>query len=303
MALLSKMPPSAVSSTGTWGATRGQRAHAAPSLQRRRRALPSGLSLRKAGVLLVTPISNGGQVIFTPLYSAAISALAAFLLPLYVCNFCGIWGPARRERPISGSRNKREYSARTTARCRYAPAPWWKDGDGKGRLTRGTLVLRRRRRQPYGTQCHQRTPRPRGHSARARPRPWSFASRATRRDWRANPHARACAAPRCRRDGWCVLRTTRPRKRCSPPPDAPAVAARRRLLLTRATLALLARLRRPRLLPPGRDLLALGDSGLAALFAANTSGPCSKPDAPVRVRPVALLRKRGRHRAALCATQ
>jgi len=46
------------------------------------RALPSGLSFRKAGVLFVTPISKGGWSSLTPLYSAAIRALAAFLFAL-----------------------------------------------------------------------------------------------------------------------------------------------------------------------------------------------------------------------------
>ena len=53
MALLSKMPPSGVSSVGT---------------------LPAGFSLRNHASLFVTPISNSGSSIVTPLYSAAISA-------------------------------------------------------------------------------------------------------------------------------------------------------------------------------------------------------------------------------------
>ncbi len=61
------------------------------------------------------------------------------------------------------------------------------------------------------------------------------------------------------------------------------MAARGRLLVRQAALTLLAR-SLARGAPPGRDLLALGDAGLAALFAADDSGPCARPEAPVRER-------------------
>ena len=61
-----------------------------PPLQRTR-TLPNGFSLRNAGVLLVTPISKAGSAILTLLYSAAISAFAAFLLLGYVYSFCERW--------------------------------------------------------------------------------------------------------------------------------------------------------------------------------------------------------------------
>ena len=57
--------------------------------QQRAHTFPIGFILRNSGVLLVTPIAKSeGTSIFTPTYSAAMSALSAFLFPLYVCNTC-----------------------------------------------------------------------------------------------------------------------------------------------------------------------------------------------------------------------
>ena len=66
------------------GEERVARVACVPSLVCSSGTFPIGLILRKAGVLLSLPISNGGTAISNPLYRAMISDCSACVLPAKV---------------------------------------------------------------------------------------------------------------------------------------------------------------------------------------------------------------------------
>lgn len=94
MELLSKMGPSGVSNTGTYklgNFQANQHIEHPPGTQKNIKyflqTFPMGFILRNSGVLFVTPISKFlTNSTFTPVYSAVISALKAFLLVFPACN-------------------------------------------------------------------------------------------------------------------------------------------------------------------------------------------------------------------------
>lgn len=92
MALLSKIGPSGVSSTGTYTPKDDFSIQNVSNLLSHlqikvKPTFPMGFILRKSGVLLDTPISKFfTSSTLTPLYSAAISALKPFLLVFPACS-------------------------------------------------------------------------------------------------------------------------------------------------------------------------------------------------------------------------